>query len=63
MIFIVIAIIVFWKVVKRSKFLKPEEVDLHSDLADIDEYTQDFNERERMNPVPGGTARLLAKIW
>jgi amino acid transporter len=35
-----------WKIFHRTKFLKPEEVDLVSGLAEIEEYTRDFT------PVP-----------
>ena len=31
-----------WKFFHRTTFLKPEEVDLISGLADIDEYERDF---------------------
>ncbi|OKP02368.1 General amino acid permease AGP2 [Penicillium subrubescens] len=31
-----------WKIFHRTKFLKPEEVDLVSGLAEIEEYTRDF---------------------
>lgn len=31
-----------WKIFHKTKFLKPEEVDLVSGLAEIEEYTRDF---------------------
>ena len=31
-----------WKIIKRTKFLKPEEVDLYQDLEEIEEYTRNF---------------------
>lgn len=41
MVFIVLAIIIGWKVVKRTRFLRGEEVDLITDLKDIDDYTEE----------------------
>lgn len=41
MIFIFIACYIFWKVVKRTKFRKGNEVDLVSDIQEINDYTQD----------------------
>lgn len=63
MIFVVMAIVIFWKIVKRSKFLRAHEVDLQTDLAEIDEYTRDFQERERQKPPQSGFNRFLAKLW
>ena len=34
-----------WKLLKRTKWLKPHEVDLQKDLDEIEEYTRDFVER------------------
>ncbi|KGQ01400.1 hypothetical protein PAAG_11864 [Paracoccidioides lutzii Pb01] len=31
-----------WKLIKKSKWLKPHEVDLFTDVAEIDEYTRKF---------------------
>jgi amino acid transporter len=31
-----------WKLIKKSKWRKPEEVDLKGELAEIDEYTRNF---------------------
>lgn len=31
-----------WKVLKKTKFLKPEEVDLRSGVKEIEEYTRDY---------------------
>lgn len=31
-----------WKIIRRTRILKPEEVDLHKDVEEIDEYTQNF---------------------
>lgn len=50
MVFICIAIVLFWKVFKRTKFLKGHEVDLTSDLQDINDYTEECREREAAIP-------------
>jgi amino acid transporter len=63
MIFVVIAIIIAWKVVKRTRFLKPEEVDLHTDLQEIEDYTRDFEEKEDLKPASNGFVRILGKLW
>lgn len=44
MVFICIAIVLFWKVFKRTKFLRGHEVDLTSDLQDINDYTDEVRE-------------------
>ena len=31
-----------WKILKKTKWLKPEEVDLYKDVAGIEEYTRNF---------------------
>lgn len=31
-----------WKFLKGTKFLKPEEVDLYRDVAEIEEYTREY---------------------
>ena len=31
-----------WKVLKKTKFLKPEEVDLREGVDEIEEYTREF---------------------
>lgn len=33
---------VAWKLLKRTKFYKPHEVDLFKDVAEIDEYQRNF---------------------
>lgn len=63
MVFIVIAIVIGWKLVKRSKFLSPLEVDLHTDLAEIEDYTREFNERQKLAPPPTRIGRLLSHLW
>lgn len=45
MVFICIAIVLFWKVFKRTKFLRGHEVDLTSDLQDINDYTEEVRSR------------------
>lgn len=36
------ALFVGWKVIKRTKWRRPEEVDLVKDVAEIEEYTREF---------------------
>ena len=43
MIFIVLACFIGWKLVKRTKFLRGNEVDLVSDIQDINDYTNDVS--------------------
>jgi hypothetical protein len=43
MIFIVLAIIIGWKIIKRTRYLHGTEVDLVSDLRELDEYTADVS--------------------
>lgn len=31
-----------WKMLKKTKWLKPEEVDLYKDVEEIEEYTRNF---------------------
>lgn len=31
-----------WKVIKKTKFRKPGEVDLYKDVEEIEEYTRNF---------------------
>ena len=35
-------VFVVWKLLKRTKFLKPEEVDLRQGVEEIEEYTRDY---------------------
>ena len=32
-----------WKLLKRTKWLKPEDVDLQKDVDEIEEYTKNYN--------------------
>lgn len=42
MIFLVPILFIIWKVVKKTKWKKPEEVNLYEDLEEIEEYQRDF---------------------
>ena len=33
---------IIWKLLKRTKFLKPEEVDLRKDVAEVEDYTRSY---------------------
>lgn len=43
MIFVDLAIYLFWKVLKRTKWIKPEDADLVTGLAEIEEYEYEFH--------------------
>jgi len=45
MIFLFPAFFVFWKVYKRTRWFRPEEVDLIRDVGEIEEYTRNFVEK------------------
>ena len=32
-----------WKILKKTKWLKPEEVDLYKDVEEIEEYTRNYS--------------------
>ncbi|KAF2210558.1 hypothetical protein CERZMDRAFT_69221 [Cercospora zeae-maydis SCOH1-5] len=49
MIFLTPALFVFWKVFKRTKWYKPEEVDLKGEVAEIEEYTRNFVQQPYKN--------------
>lgn len=63
MIFIVLAVIIGWKLIKRTRFLRGTEVDLVSDLREIEEYTEDFEAREAAKPPKGKARRCFDAIW
>lgn len=42
MIFIVPVLFVGWKIIKKTKWLKPEEVDLYKDVEEIEEYQRNY---------------------
>ncbi|KAF2471983.1 uncharacterized protein BDR25DRAFT_259261 [Lindgomyces ingoldianus] len=42
MIFVFPVLFLGWKFIKRTKFMKPEEIDLYQDLEEIEEYTRNF---------------------
>lgn len=48
-----------WKFLKKTSFLKPNEVDLIKDVAEIDEYTANYVPRPHRNNL----ARHLDKLW
>lgn len=43
MIFVVIAIYIGWKIVKRTRFWRGHEIDFVTDLQDINDYTEDVS--------------------
>jgi len=62
MIFIVLAIFIGCKLIKRTHFLRPHEVDLVSDLQDINDYTEDFEQRDSLQPKTK-MGKIMAKVW
>jgi len=62
MVFVVLAIIIVWKPLKRTRFWRGTEVDLVSDLNDINEYTEDFNQREEAQPQ-SKMGKIMEKVW
>lgn len=42
MLFICPVLYMGWKIIHRTKIVKPEEADLVKDLAGIEEYTKNF---------------------
>ncbi|KAL1872200.1 general amino acid permease agp2 [Paecilomyces lecythidis] len=44
-----------WKLIRRTKFKKPEDVDLKTGVAEIDEYTRNY--------VPSPPGNVLAKVF
>jgi amino acid transporter len=48
-----------WKFLKKTKFLKPHEVDLVTDLAEIEEYHRNFIEK----PETSLFGRVLDKLF
>jgi amino acid transporter len=42
MIFIFPIILIGWKLLKKTKFIRAYEIDLYQDLEEIEEYTKNF---------------------
>ena len=40
---------IVWKLVKKTRFLSPHEVDLTMDVAEIDEYTRNYVQKPPSN--------------
>lgn len=50
---------IFWKVLKRTKWVSPSEADLVTDLAEIEEYHRTFVEKPETNAFN----RVLDKMF
>lgn len=48
-----------WKLLKRSKFLKPEEVDLFQNLDEIEEYEANYRPEPSKYVIPGPFTHYL----
>ncbi|KAF2131662.1 hypothetical protein P153DRAFT_365231 [Dothidotthia symphoricarpi CBS 119687] len=59
MVFLFPVIFVGWKLIKRTKWVKTQEMDLVTDLAEIDEYTRTFVEKPETNMFN----RILDKLF
>jgi len=59
MVFAFPVLFVFWKVLKRTKWVSPSEADLVTDLAEIEEYHRTFVEKPETNAFN----RLLDKMF
>lgn len=54
----------FYKIVFRTKFIKPEEADLFTGLAEIDEHEREFfAERENKEVDNSLKGRIIRKLW
>ncbi|OWB55188.1 hypothetical protein B5S28_g1056 [[Candida] boidinii] len=62
MIFVNIAIFVFWKLFKRTKFRKPEEVDLYTGLDEIIAHEKEIEEEKLNNSEKTGWGKIVAWI-
>ncbi|KAL7010084.1 general amino acid permease agp2 [Cystobasidiomycetes sp. EMM_F5] len=62
MIFVVIAIYIGWKIVKRTRFWRGHEIDFVTDLQDINDYTEDFEAREALIPKKR-VDKIMSKVW
>jgi amino acid transporter len=49
MIFVFPVLYIGWKLIKRTKFIRADEVDLYQDLDEIEEYTNNFVEKPPKN--------------
>lgn len=64
MVFVVLAIVIVWKAVKRTRFYRGHEVDLTSDLQDIHDYTEHVSRtlRDRAIGTPLGLTKVCAFV-
>ncbi|KAJ5570815.1 Amino acid/polyamine transporter I, partial [Penicillium sp. DV-2018c] len=60
MIFVFPVLYFGWKIVHKTKFLKPEEVDLVTGVPEVEEYTRDFVDTPPKNIVHKVTRILLS---
>ncbi|KAH7388630.1 amino acid permease/ SLC12A domain-containing protein [Pyrenochaeta sp. MPI-SDFR-AT-0127] len=59
MVFLFPILFIGWKILKKTKFIKAHEVDLVTDLAEIEEYHRTFVEKPETNPFN----RVLDKLF
>lgn len=58
MAFVDIAIFVSYKLIKKTKFVKPEEADLFSGLAEVDEHERKFYEELELHKQSRGASKF-----
>lgn len=65
-VFIDIGLYIFWKILKRAKWRKPEEVDLVTGLKEIEEHERDYyqmlEELKKSNPEKSKPQKILNSI-
>jgi amino acid transporter len=59
MVFLFPVLFIGWKIIKRTRFQRAHEIDLVTDLAEIEEYTRLFVEKPERNPFN----RVLDKLF
>ncbi|KAG0675188.1 hypothetical protein C6P40_001866 [Pichia californica] len=62
MVFVDIGIYIVWKLVFKTKIVKPEEADLFSDLAEIDEHERQFYASHEENKKEGFIGKFMSWI-
>lgn len=68
MIFVTLAVFIFWKIFKKTKFVKPSEADLTTGLEDIEEHEYEFyaqleSSTDSKNRKSGVTGKILSWLF
>lgn len=59
MVFIFPTLFIGWKILKKTKFIRAADIDLVTDLAEIEDYTRNFVEVRETNAF----IRVLDKLF